>query len=237
MPAGINKVSIPSELNNVGYDQRKGRNINSVRRQSLEGHNHLKSATYPVSGTVMSLWSCDEVGPESSAETQLRLPAPLRNVMEADEDNVIHFDVEGADSPLPIGPHLHRLLAHGIHELLDASCDYFGQLCFIDHATIVSVISRRDLFVARLVAWPLEDHQSLKSETNKPRKNEIRNTCTRIPIEGPHDANAGSFPSTKQTDCLDSKFDIGIPHSGESCARKMIGGCSLARDTYRSLSP
>jgi hypothetical protein len=180
----------------------------------------------------MSLWSCDDASHDSSAETQLRLPASLRNVMEADEDNIIHSDVEETDPPLPIGPHLHRLFAHGIHKLFDASCDYFGQLCLVDHATFVSVISRRDLFVARLVAWPLEDHQSLKSETNS-----TRNTCTRIHIEGPHDANAGSFPSTKQADCLDSKFEIGIPHSGESCARKMIGGYSLARDTYRSLSP
>jgi len=103
----------------------------------------------------MALRSCDDISPDGSAETQLRLPAPLRDVMEADEDNVIHCDVEGTDSPSTVGPHSHRLLAHGIHELLDGFCDDFGQLFLCDHATFASVISRRDLFVARLVPWPL----------------------------------------------------------------------------------
>lgn len=112
----------------------------------------------------MALRSCADTSPDSSTETQLGLPAPLRNMVETNEDNVVHSDVQRTDSPSPIGPYLHCLLAHRIHELLDASCDDFSKFLLADHAAFMCPIFRLDLFVARFVAWPLGDHQSRKEK-------------------------------------------------------------------------
>lgn len=105
----------------------------------------------------MALWSRGNIGPDCSAETQLGLPAPLRHVMKAHEDDIVYRNIKGTDFPLPIRPDLRRLSAHGVHELLDTPRDDFSKLRLVDHASSGSVVFRRDLFVARLIAWPLED--------------------------------------------------------------------------------
>ena len=87
--------------------------------------------------------------------------------MQADEYNVVHSYTEGTNSPSLIRSCLHGLLAHIIHEAFDPFCNDLGQLCLTDHATLVSVVFRRDLSVVRLVPWPLQDYQSYTDEARE----------------------------------------------------------------------
>jgi len=114
--------------------------------QGLESFARIRRITHPASASK---------GPPQS---KVWLPAAHRDVVDADEDEILELDLvwPRADSPSRVRIIFHWLTMSLLDEPLDTLCDVFGQLGARDRARWAAKVFCRNLSAPLPVSRPLE---------------------------------------------------------------------------------